>query len=417
MSLVISILLARLLGPEGYGVYAFAYAVVMLLALPAQAGLPTLLVRDVARYEAEESWGLLSGLLRRSNQLVALLTVLIIAVAVAVMLVFDLGFSAMERATFAWALALLPVMALGNLRGATLRGLRRVVQGQLPELGIRIGLFALALAGVLGAASLWPGVSIQLTPWLAMALHAAAALVAFLVGVWLLRRELPAAVARARRVYETRAWLRSLLPLTLLAGVAMINSRMDIVLLGVLATPADVGVYRVASSMASPIIFALTAVNVVVAPYFARAYAGDDRAGLQRLATWSARVSAAVALPTAAVLIAFGAPILGFVFGREFAAGATALALLAVGQLGNVAAGSVGNILNMSGHERDTVFASGAAAAVNLVLNLALIPSLGIEGAAIATMVSLILWNGILIERVWRRTGVVSVAWWPESRK
>ncbi|MFW6089999.1 MAG: oligosaccharide flippase family protein, partial [Gemmatimonadota bacterium] len=99
VSLVVSILLARMLGPEGYGIYAFAYAVIMLLALPAQAGLPTLLVREVARYEADERWGLLAGLLRRSNQLVGLLTVLIVAGAAAVMLLFDLGFSAAERAT------------------------------------------------------------------------------------------------------------------------------------------------------------------------------------------------------------------------------------------------------------------------------------------------------------------------------
>lgn len=416
ISLVISILLARELGAEGYGVYAFAYAVIMLLALPAQAGLPTLLVREVARYEAEERWGLLGGLLRRSNQLVGLLTILIIGGAVAVMVLFNLGFSDAERATFGWALVLLPVLALGFLRGAALRGLRRVVEGQLPELGVRPGLFVLALLGLLAVGWLDPAAAIELTPWLAMALHTGAALVAFLVGVWLLRRELPAAVARAKRAYETRAWLRSLLPLTLLAGVTMINSRMDIVLLGVMMTPTDVGVYRVATSMAASIVFALSAVNSVVAPYFARAYSSEDRAGLQRLATWSARVAATVAVPAAVVLIVVGGPILGFVYGSEFAAGAMALAILSIGQLGNVAAGSVGNILNMSGHERDTVLASGAAAVVNLVLNLALIPPFGIEGAATATMTSLILWNAILVHRVWRRTGVVSVAWWPKSR-
>ena len=415
LSLVVSILLARLLGPDGYGVYAFAYAVIMLLALPAQAGLPTLLVREVARYEAEARWALLAGLLRRSNQLVALLTMLIVGGAVLSMFFFDLGFTATERATFAWALVLLPIMALGNLRGAALRGLRLIVKGELPEIGIRPALFVLALLGVLGAAALSPEAAFELTPPLAMALHAAAALVAFLVGVWLLRRELPDAVARAKRAYETRAWLRSLLPLTLLAGVAMINSRMDIVLLGVLATPAEVGVYRVATSMSTPITIALAAVNVSVAPHFARAYAEANHPVMQRLATWAARVSVAAALPAAAILIVFGAPLLGFVFGAEYAVGAMALALLAVGQLGNVAAGSVGNILNMTGHETDTVFAGGLATVVNLVLNLALIPTYGIEGAATATMVSLILWNGILIQRVWRRTGVVSVAWWPKS--
>lgn len=417
LGLTVSILLARLLGAEEYGAYAFAYALVMLLALPAQAGLPTLLVREVARYEIDGRWGLLRGLLRRSNQLVALLTTLIVTVALLLMFVFDLGFTPVQRATFSWALALLPVMALGNLRGATLRGLRKVVQGQLPEMVIRPGLFVLALLAFLPITSLPVTEAVELTPPLAMALHAVAALVAFLIGVWLLRRELPGTIVTTRRAYETRAWLRSLLPLTLLAGVAMINNQMDIVLLGVLGTVSDVGVYKVAFSASTPIVFALAAINVVVAPYFARAYSSGDREALQRLATWSARVSITAALPGAVLLIIFGEPLLGFVFGGEFATGARSLALLAVGQLGAVAAGSVGNILNMTGHEGDTVFASGLAALVNLVLNLALIPVLGIEGAATATAVSLILWNLILVFRVHSRTGIISLAWYPGQRQ
>ncbi|MGD8495006.1 MAG: flippase [Gemmatimonadales bacterium] len=416
LGLGVSILLARLLGAQGYGVYAFAYGLVSLLALPAQAGLPILLVREVARYEVEGEWGLLRGLLRRSNQLVALLTTLIVAVALLLMFVFDVGFTPAQRATFSWALALLPVMALSNLRGATLRGLRKVVQGQLPDALIRPGLLVAALLAfvpILGAPAIG---DVELTPPLAMAMHAGAALVALLVGIWMLRRQLPGVIATSRRAYRTRVWLRSLLPLTLLAGLAMINNQMDVVMLGVLGPPADVGVYKVAFSASTPIVFALGAINVVVAPYFSRAYASGDRGALQRLATWSARVSIAVALPGAVVLILFGGPLLDFVFGSEFARGASALALLVGGNLIAVAAGSVGNILNMTGHEGDTVFASGVAALSNLVLNLALIPVLGIRGAAAATALSLVLWNVILVFRVHSRVGVISLAWYPGRR-
>jgi O-antigen/teichoic acid export membrane protein len=123
-----------------------------------------------------------------------------------------------------------------------------------------------------------------------------------------------------------------------------------------------------------------------------------------------------VALPGAVVLILFGGPLLDFVFGSEFARGASALALLVGGNLIAVAAGSVGNILNMTGHEGDTVFASGVAALSNLVLNLALIPVLGIRGAAAATALSLVLWNVILVFRVHSRVGVISLAWYPGRR-
>lgn len=410
ISLGISILLARLLGPDGYGVYAFAFAVVMLLALPTQAGLPTLLVREVAHYEAAEEWGRMRGLLRWSNRAVAVLVVLIGGGAIVAILAMGERLAPEKSQTLLWALGLLPLFALGNLRGAALRGLRRVIQGQLPEFLIRPGLFALSLIALILLDETRLGV-MELTPSLAMALHAGAAFLAFSVGVWQLRRVLPDSTRRSPPSYQAREWLRSLLPLTLLTGVALINSQMDIVLLGLLASTKDVGVYRVAWSASSPIVFALTAVNLVLAPHLAHAHSKGDTAALQRLATWSARVAAAVAVPAALLLIAVGGPIVGFVYGRQFMAGGTALAILAVGQLCNAAAGSVGTILNMTGNERDTLLGVGSAAVVNLILNLVLIPRLGITGAALATMTSLIIWNAILVARVRRRVGITSLAW------
>ncbi|HEM45577.1 MAG TPA: hypothetical protein ENO23_00865, partial [Alphaproteobacteria bacterium] len=341
LALLISVLLARLLGPSGYGIYAFAYAVVMLLALPTQAGLPTLLVREVARYEERGRWDLIAGLLRRSNQTVGLLALLVGGTAMVVVFAFVRDPGDAQVVTFLWALTLLPLMALGNLRGATLRGLRRVVQGQLPEFLVRPGLFLLALLVALLLGSVLVS-SFELTPQLAMALHAGAAFVAFIIGVWLLRRELPPEVRRTAPAYRTRAWAGSLLPLTLLAGMELINGQMDVVLLGILASTQDVGIYRVAWSVSLPVVFTLTGVNLVVAPHLARAYSAGDIPQLQRLATWSARVAATVAVPAAMILILFGGPILGFVFGDAFSAGGTALALLAAGQLCNVIAGSVG---------------------------------------------------------------------------
>lgn len=412
LAFLISVLLARMLGPSGYGAYTFAFALVMLLALPAQAGLPTLLVREVARCEEREEWDLIAGLFRRSNQAVGLLALIVCAVALFVVLVFLREPDGQQVTTFLWALLLLPLMALGNLRGAVLRGLRRVVQGQLPEFLLRPGLLLLALC-VAVLLRLFAPSSFELTPPLAMALHAGAAFVAFVFGVWLLRRELPPEVRRTTPAYQTRAWAGSLLPLTLLAGMELINGQMDVVLLGILASTRDVGIYRVAWSVSLPVAFTLTGVNLVVAPYFARAYSAGDTAELQRLATWSARVAAAAAVPAALILILFGEPLLGLVFGDEFAGGGTALALLAAGQLCNVIAGSVGTILNMTGHERDTTLGVAIAAAVNLTLNLILIPTYGIDGAAVATMVSLITWNSVLVIRVRRRVGIVSIAWHP----
>ncbi|MGH1488406.1 MAG: polysaccharide biosynthesis C-terminal domain-containing protein [Acidimicrobiales bacterium] len=74
-----------------------------------------------------------------------------------------------------------------------------------------------------------------------------------------------------------------------------------------------------------------------------------------------------------------------------------ALAILACGQFINTAAGLVGELLAMSGRELRLLQATGASAVCNVGLNLLLIPRMGIEGAAVATLVSLVVVNGLYI--------------------
>ena len=86
------------------------------------------------------------------------------------------------------------------------------------------------------------------------------------------------------------------------------------------------------------------------------------------------------------------------------------MASLALGQLVNAGMGSVGALLNMTDHERDTLRGVAIAAVANVVLGLVLIPLYGLEGAAIATAVPLIIWNLLLRQAVWRRIQIETLA-------
>jgi O-antigen/teichoic acid export membrane protein len=126
---------------------------------------------------------------------------------------------------------------------------------------------------------------------------------------------------------------------------------------------------------------------------------------------WSGRLSLLAALPVAVFLIVLGQPILSLVFGEAYGVGGTALGILCAGQLANAATGSLTLILNMTGHERDTVMGLGSAAIVNVILNLLLIPRFGIEGAAAATAISVAAWNALLLRKLHARLGISSTAW------
>lgn len=411
-TLATAIVLARILGPEGYGIYAYAFALITLFSIPAQFGLPTLLVRNIATYQVREQWGLMRGILLRANQAVLLLSLALVFVSGIAAWAFAGNFDTEQLTTFAWALVLLPLIALGNLRGAALRGLRRVIEGQLPEQLVRPGLFLVFVVAIP-----WLGVDERLTPSSAMALHAAAGFTAFAVGAWVLVRALPVQTKAVAAEYDTGTWMRSVLPLSFLAGMQTVNNQTDIVMLGIFASAADVGVYRVAVQGAHLVMFTLAAINMVLGPNVARLYTAGDHERLQRTVTWSARVILLTALPVAGAFILFGKPVLAMVFGEEYVRGHTALAILCLGQLINAGAGSVGLLLNMTGYERDTAVGVGIAAVCNVILNLALIPVFGMEGAAAATAISLAVWNVILVRRAFQRTGIVSIGFIPTGSK
>lgn len=404
LTLGISIVLARVLGPEGFGIYVYALSLVTLIAVPTQLGLPTLLVREVARYQVQERWGLLRGLLQRVNQVVVV-TSLILGVGAAV-IAWAVADSVSEEQvrTFAWALLLLPLIALGNLRGAALRGLRKIVKGQLPEYLLRPGLHLV----LIGTAVLVWGSTLSASS--AMMLHAVASLIAFVVGAFLLVRELPKASKTIGAEYETKAWARSVVPLSLIAGITIVNSQAGIVMLGIWRPVEEVGLYRVAIQGASLVTFGLGAVNLAIAPYLSRLYHSGERGSLQRLVTLTSRSVFLLAIPVTLAFLFFGDLVLSLAFGTAFAAAHYALAILCIGELVNASTGSVGYLLNMAGYEGRTARGLALAAGTNIVVDLLLIPPYGIEGAAIASAISLIVCNAYLVRQAHLYTGIATVA-------
>jgi O-antigen/teichoic acid export membrane protein len=399
LMLAASVLAARLLGPEGFGAYAAAVALALVLGVLAGLGLQTLLVRQVAAYGAHGDWGRMHGLLRASGRAVAIVSVPLAAAATAIA-----WFAApAHAATLAWALALVPLVALNGLRSGALRGLRRVGLAQVPEcLVIPAGFLAALLLFELRD---WPLSSASAT-----ALRLAVTVLGLVAGAWFLLRSVPLAVRIAEPRYERKAWAASAGPLFVIGLLSIVNLQADLLLVAALRGPESAGVYQAAARGAELVAFSLLVANFALQPMISRLHALGDTAGLQRAATFTARLALGAALPLALVLAAFGGPILGVVFGAPFERGALCLAILCAGQAVSAALGSVDHLLSMTGHERDAALGLALGAAANVALGLVLIPRWDIEGAALATAASLILWNVALSWRVRVRLGITAGA-------
>jgi len=411
LNFLATVLLVRVLGAEGYGIYAYAYAWMMMLSMPAQSGLPDLIVRETARGVAAHRPDRVKGAWIWAGRVVAVLSLIIVLGAGPFLVAWQGGWHSSRGQTMAWALALVPLMALGNLRGAALRGMGQIVVGQLPEFVIRPGFFLLLLVGGM------LGLGRPFSAPLAMGFQVAASLMAFLIGAWLLVQRTPPAVRQASPVVESRGWLVSSITFALITGFSVVNNQIGTIILGMLEAPEKVGIFRVAAQVATLAAFGLQAVNMVVAPRFASLYAERKMDRLQQLATGSARIVLASSVLLTGIFLIAGRPFFQKVFGAEFNAAYAPLLILLAGQTVNAMAGSVGFLLNMTGHERDTAKGMGIAVVSNLILNLVLVPRWGVEGAAAATAVSMALWNGLLWWRVRQRLGINSLAFVSKKKK
>jgi O-antigen/teichoic acid export membrane protein len=293
----------------------------------------------------------------------------------------------------------IPLTTLTLIRQGAMQAIGRVVEGQLPEYLIRP---VLTLAGV-GALALVGGGALSSTS--ALGANVLAVAVAFTVGAFLLGRALPKALRSVQPQYATREWVRAALPMMLISGVWLANNYCTALVVGTLDGPRAVGIYSVVQKGAELIVVLLVAANMPLAPAIARMHARKDRQGLQHTTERVAQATLLVSVPAAAAFAIFPRTYLG-IFGGGFNGGATALTILAVAQLVNAAAGPAGNVLIMTGNERVAVRGIAVGLIANLVLAVALVPPLGVTGAAIASGASLVLWNSILLWLARRRVGV-----------
>ena len=403
LALFIGIILARRLGAQDYGVYAYAMAWMISLKVLAGFGMPALLVREVATSEVRHNWSYLRGILV-SAALIELIAWFVLAFIVAFLLWLLSDEMTRDRTfTFIIMLPLLLLTVWTNATLSALRGLRHVVKSQAVEMLIYPLLLLLTLA------CLFIAVPDAHLPQYVMGIHVFVASVVLCVACFLLFRNLPKPIRAIPASYQTRQWLRNALPFTLIAGAGLINDQADILILGMLRPVADVGIYRVAVEMSGFVAFGLHAGNVVIAPQIARIYAQGDMVRLQRLVAISARVFFFTALPVALVFFAAGGHIAAWIFGPAFLRAQTPLALLAAGQFANASMGSVGFLLTMCGHEKVAAQILLRTALLNIALNFVLIPLFGMNGAAGAAAFTIILWNVLMYGAVKKHLRIRSV--------
>jgi len=198
------------------------------------------------------------------------------------------------------------------------------------------------------------------------------------------------------------------LPMLLTSSLFMIMSWTDTIMLGMWRTEEEVGIYNVAVRLSMITSFTLGAINSIAAPKFAEFWGKKDLEGLKKVAQQSTKLIFWTSAPVLVLYLTFPEWFMGL-FGEEFKTGTLALMFLTTGQFVNAASGSVALILGMTGKEKFASYVILIATIINFMLNFVLIPKLGINGAAVASMVGLMFWNIIFLIYIYKSYGFVNI--------
>jgi O-antigen/teichoic acid export membrane protein len=175
---------------------------------------------------------------------------------------------------------------------------------------------------------------------------------------------------------------------------------LEVLLLGALATLSDVGVYSIVGRITLVSGVFSSALYVSVKPILARLHDRDDVVALSAVYIAGTRWMLAVSLPAVLVMVLYPNQLLA-IFGSTFEGGATALILLALAQLADAATGICQPILDMTGHTRVKLANTVTWTVVLGVGGVLMIPRWGVTGAALASLVAVVVVNVAAIVEVY----------------
>lgn len=286
-------------------------------------------------------------------------------------------------APFLWA------AALENLAASTTRGLGTMRPAAVTTLVLRPG----AQLGLVALAVWLLGYEAAVIGW------ALGFVVSAPVALWWSRRLLKTGILGRRIEPVGREFWRFTAPRALMTVAQIAMQRLDIVLVGALAGAAPAATYAAATRFVVAGQMGTQAVSIAAQPSFTQHLSSGDMAGASRLFRTSTAWLVLMTWPLYLVLLIHG-PLVMSIFGQEYSDGAIIIGILASALMFATALGMVDVVLMMSGRSMWTLINSLIGLALQVGLDIWLIPIHGVMGAAIGWAVAIIVRNVIALIQV-----------------
>lgn len=394
----VDVALGQLLGVSGFGVYSNALAIIIILMVISLLGLENMLIREVATSLEAKTMSHTRQIIQWGFTTAVGLSLTIAFLFSAYIFLLQPYENPMMQTTMLVGLLILPMLVISNIAGIALRGLHKILTGQTVQYMVQ------PLILVLGVGYFY-FYEFELTPATTMIISAVGWFIAMLLAIVLLLKNVKPTNSDSVEPLPTGPLWRTSLVFAVIAGVQMTNSRIDIVMMYWFAGDSGAGIYSAMIRICDLLVFSIIAINISIGPSLACLHHAGETKKLQILVTKAARLSSLAALPLI-ILVAYFAQFAMGLFGDDFVGSPLPLLVLCISQAVVVLTGSKAILLVMSGEERTTALVLGITAIIHIAISLALIPTLGVLGAAISTAATVICWSVWLTYMSIRKLGI-----------
>lgn len=397
---VYSVTIARILGTEYFGVYMLAVTTILLADIVGRLGLDGIAARYVSVYAASGDRHKVKSIISRSFKYSFLFSLLVAAALfLTTDLIWESFFSKPEVGGVVRTLVIsMPFLVITGIALACVQGfkiMRYIVYCQqifLPASNLILVLIFYYMGEKLGGVTL--------------AFVISSFMAAFLSIYYLFRsfsnfqHIAPSVEMNEREEVGSEHLIKSSFPLLVAILLTYLIVYSDTLMLGYFRPAEDVGIYNAAIKIATIISLVLISFNGIFAPMIADLHSKNELGRLQELYKFTARWVYTFSLPLFLMIVLFSGDILK-IYGSEYAAGETVLMLIAFTYFINSATGGVGMLLVMTGNQMIAMYNSVFVVIFNILANYLLIPEYGMWGAAIASSISIIGYNILMLLEVY----------------
>ena len=370
--ILLAVLAARYLGVVEYGKLSFALTFTSFFAVSLDLGLSTLLVVDVSR-KKDLAQNYVSNILG----IKLILSVINILILFLIANLFSNAISADVKYLIYLFGIYTVITSFNTFFGSLFQSSQKMQLESFSRIVQSLSLFAIAIIFILLR---YP------THWIVIAYISGSA-IGLLSNLSILLRKRIVLLTPVFKISEFINLLEKAWPFALSIIFNIIYFKIDIVMLGIIKTEKEVGLYVAAYNVIILFYYLPQIVSLAVLPIMSRLYLTSQsklKKAYQQLFDYHYIFGIFFAL----ILFVYSKQIIVLLFGEGYTQSHIALRILSVAIIFKYIAYTSGAVLTSINKQKKRAFYQGATSLINITLNLFLIPSFGVVGASISTVIT-----------------------------